>query len=318
MRKAMRKLALAVSLLPLFGAALGSTSAYAQASDQRVIQLQEQVRDLTGKLEELNFQMLQMQEQMRKVQEDNDFRFQELEKQKKADAGSNDTIKTAAADSAAAPSLSAPQRAEEQNAQTSSEQDVTEVQPAQTIAAGQGADSVATGSQTEDHVPSQAPRALGSIRFDASGNIIGESLNEEAPTEQIAALPQTDNPNELYQGAYQYILAGDYRAAEVAFRAHMERYPADPQTSDARYWLGEALFGQERYAEAATIFIDLQRDFPDSKRGPENMLKLGMAMAKLNDREVACATLARVAVRFPDAAPAVLKRAEDERQINHC
>lgn len=342
MKRAIKKLTVTLSLLALLGAASGGTAAYAQVNDQRVNQLQEQVRDLSGKLEEMNFQILQMQEQMRKIQEDNDFRFQELEKKKKADAGSESSTKTAAADTAAAPNesgkgarpaghaaasgstdtaIAANGNAEQEDAsdllpaQSAGE---TDLRPSQDVVAGNSAASVATGNQSSGNETTQAPRALGSIRFDSSGNVIGGSLNNDAPTEQIASLPQTDNPNELYQGAYQFILAGDYRAAEVAFRSHIDRYPADPMTSDARYWLGEALYGQERYAEAATIFIDMQRDFPDSKRGAENMLKLGMAMAKLNDREVACATLAKVGTRFPGAAPAVLKRADDERKLNHC
>lgn len=322
MKKAMKKLALTVSLLPLFGMAFGGTPAFAQANDQRVIQLQEQVRNLTGKLEEMNFQILQMQEQMRKIQEDNEFRFEELEKKKKADAGSDASINTAAADSAAVGSADEmsdkePRRMAAADAGNDNvAQDNTDFQPAQDTTADNSADSVATGQQTQITVASQAPRALGSIRFDASGNVIGGSLSEEPA--QPVSLPQTDNPNELYNAAYQYILAGDYRSAEAGFRAHIDRYPADPMTSDAHYWLGEALYGQERYAESATVFIDMQRDYPDSKRGAENMLKLGMAMAKLNDREVACATFAKVGSRFPSAAPAVLKRVDEERKLNHC
>ena len=322
MKKAIKKLALTVSLLPLFGMAFGGTTAFAQANDQRVIQLQEQVRNLTGKLEEMNFQILQMQEQMRKIQEDNEFRFEELEKKKKADAGSDASINTAAADSAAVGSADETGDKEPRHTTAADAgndnvaQDNTDLQPAQDATADNSADSVATGQQTQITVASQAPRALGSIRFDASGNVIGGSLTEEPA--QPVALPQTDNPNELYNAAYQYILAGDYRSAEVGFRAHIDRYPADPMTSDARYWLGEALYGQERYAESATVFIDMQRDYPDSKRGAENMLKLGMAMAKLNDREVACATFAKVGSRFPSAAPAILKRVDEERKLNHC
>lgn len=323
MKKAMKRLALAVSLLPLLAMATGGTTAFAQASDQRVIQLQEQVRDLTGKLEEMNFQILQMQEQMRKIQEDNEFRFEELEKKKKADAGSDQSTQTAAADSAAVSSDGA--SADKEPRQTASAsadndntaQDSSDFQPAQDANTDNSAASVATGQQTPVTVTSQAPRALGSIRFDSSGNVIGGSLSDE-PAQQTVSLPQTDNPNELYNAAYQFILAGDYRSAEVAFRAHIDRYPVDPMTSDARYWLGEALYGQDRFAESATVFIDNQRDFPDSKRGAENMLKLGMAMAKLNDREVACATLAKISSRFPSAAPAVLKRADEERKLNRC
>ena len=54
---------------------------YAQASDpiQRINQLEEDNRRLNGKLEELSFQVLQLQEQLRKTQEDNEFRFKDLE-----------------------------------------------------------------------------------------------------------------------------------------------------------------------------------------------------------------------------------------------
>lgn len=309
MKKAIRNLVIAASMLPLFGVA-GGTTAFAQVNEQhRVNQLQEQVRDLTGKLEELNFQMLQMQEQMRKTQEDNEYRFQELEKQKKADAGSRSSTKTAAADSAA---VSSPQN-------TVAVQTENDNQAQKNMAANDtDAASVAAGEQSPVIVETQAPRALGSIRFDASGNVIGGSMNAGEVPKKVVALPQTDNPNELYNAAYDYILAGDYPSAEVAFRAHIDRYPADPMTSDARYWLGESLYGQGRYAEAATVFIDMQRDFPDAKRGAESMLKLGMTMAKLNDRDVACATLAKVGTRYNKAAPAVLKRVAEERKLNRC
>ncbi len=46
----------------------------------RIQQLEETIRQLNGRVEEMSFQLLQMQEQMRKTQQDNEFRFQELEK----------------------------------------------------------------------------------------------------------------------------------------------------------------------------------------------------------------------------------------------
>lgn len=61
-----------------------------QNADQgtRILQLEEQIRQLTGRVEELGFQMLQMQEQMRQMQEDNEFRFQDLERAKSNDQSS--------------------------------------------------------------------------------------------------------------------------------------------------------------------------------------------------------------------------------------
>jgi TolA-binding protein len=101
MNKRLKRMVLAMTVLPFLATGVGHASSVedgfpsltpkaaimtndappvlmAQAGDPRVSQLEEQIRQLTGKIEELNFQILQMQEQMRKVQEDNEFRFQEL------------------------------------------------------------------------------------------------------------------------------------------------------------------------------------------------------------------------------------------------
>jgi tol-pal system protein YbgF len=313
MNGALKKLVLSIAILPLIvGQAL------AQAADPRVSQLEQQVRDLTGKIEELNFQILQMQEQMRKVQEDNEFRFQELEKSKRSDAGGRQDRAVA--------SSSREMKKSEASGDASS---VGSVSPS-SDAASAGADSTAIGSQGAPEQRGVAPRTLGTIRFDANGNVIGETMDEAATVgsgpapsvpaggNMIASLPDTDNPNELYKFAYQNILSGDYRAAETAFREHIKRYPADPMTADARFWLGESLYGQERFPEAATVFIDTQRDYPQSKRGAENLLKLGMTLAKMKDHEVACATFAEVPVRYPGASPAVLNRVTEERAKNGC
>ncbi|MGU3576864.1 tol-pal system protein YbgF [Brucellaceae bacterium C25G] len=288
----------------------------AQAADPRISQLQEQVRDLSGKLEELNFQILQMQEQMRKQQEDNEYRFEELEKKKQSDAGSSSGNKSAAASS-------------------SSQQDMAAASEDAASASGRSsrsdsADSAAIGSndnsQQGNGVP---PRQLGSIRMDANGNVIGETMDvqpEPVPDEASRygreqaeiVLPDTDNPNTLYEAAYQYILSGDYKAAETGFRAHIDRYPADPMTADARYWLGEALFGQKRWSEAASVFIDTQRDYPDSKRGAENMLKLGMTLQAMGNHEVACATFAQIPSRYPNSTPAILASIEKAKVASNC
>lgn len=87
------------SVLPVPPAAIGQARperaplVLAQAGDPvfRIGQLEEQVRTLNGRIEELGFQLLQMQEQMRQMQQDNEFRFQELENTpgKRSDAGSS-------------------------------------------------------------------------------------------------------------------------------------------------------------------------------------------------------------------------------------
>jgi tol-pal system protein YbgF len=72
-----------------------------QATDPRVFQLEEQMRQLNGRIEELNFMVLELQEMIRKMQKDNEFRFQELEGQKQGAAppapGGTDTASAPAA-----------------------------------------------------------------------------------------------------------------------------------------------------------------------------------------------------------------------------
>lgn len=314
-------------IVPQADVARGSSGQYApiqmaQASDPRVSQLEEQIRQLTGKIEELNFQILQMQEQMRKVQEDNEFRFEELEKNKRSDAGGKQDRTVAEA-----PSTSTTQEASQDASSTADAG--TSVAPAADPNAA-GADAVAVDPQIID--PNAAttgmpPQTLGTIRFDANGNVIGEtqvdpgsqsSLPTSSDGQVIAALPQTNDPKELYQEAYQLLLSGDYRASEAAFRSHIDRFPNDEASPDARFWLGESLYGQGRYQEAASVFLDAHRDFPESRKSAENLLKLGMTMAKMNDREVACATLASVPKRYPNASVATLDRVKHERASNKC
>lgn len=273
----------------------------AQASDPRVVGLEEQVRQLNGRIEEMNFQILQIQEQMRKMQEDVDFRLQEVE-QKRGDAGSAEPTRKAEATSPAASSQAAAE----------------ETKPAGQIAS---ADKTA---------PNEKP--LGTIVFDDKGNVKGGTidasategaaeLSEEAvetDNQKVAALPSGDNPGELYRDSYEYVLSGDYGTAEAGFRQHIERYPADPQTADARYWLGEALLGQQRYRDAAEVFVEANREFPDSRKSPDMLLKLGVSLSALNQREVACATFGKIGQRYPKASSSLKERVKQERALAGC
>ena len=82
----------------------------------------------------------------------------------------------------------------------------------------------------------------------------------EKPAEtQVAALPATDDPEELYRNSYEFILSGDYGTAEAGFRDHISRFPSDPKAADAHFWLGEALLGQKKYRDAAETFLASQQ-----------------------------------------------------------
>ena len=259
------------------------------------VQLEEQIRLLNGKVEELTFQILQMQEQVRKLQEDNEFRFQELEKSKQGNAGP----KVKPADDTAQAAPDAPK-------------DPADVRVVTTDNAGNGDDvaDVIDGTQGAG----APPQDLGAVKFDENGNPIGGA----AAPDKVAAIPPADNPAELYKTAYEHILSGEYPSAEAAFRSHIENFPADPQTADARYWLGESLIGQERYRDAAEVLLKAQKEYPKSKKAPDMLLKLGVSLSALDNRDVACATFAQVSKKYPKAAPAVMERVAAEQAKAGC
>jgi tol-pal system protein YbgF len=260
------------------------------------VQLEEQIRLLNGKVEELTFQILQMQEQVRKLQEDNEFRFQELEKSKQGNAAPN-----------AKPADDTAQAAPE------TPQDPDKVRVVTTESTGRG-DSVADvidGTQGAG----EPPQDLGTVKFDENGNPVGGTA---ASPDKVAAIPPADNPAELYKTAYEHILSGEYPSAEAAFRSHIDNFPADPQTADARYWLGESLIGQERYRDAAEVLLKAQKEFPKSKKAPDMLLKLGVSLSALDNKDVACATFAQVSKKYPKAAPAVVERVAAEQAKAGC
>lgn len=286
----------------------------AQAVDPRIVRLEEQIRDLNGLVEELNFQILQMQDQIRRMREDNEFRFQQLE-QGRSGVGTTGTEDNR--------TQAAPPAAESG--------DVTALPPAD-------------GSSAERAAP---PRDFGTIVFDADGNVrsaTGEIIPQTLPPTgdvqpstlpgvstpgvpapaagqddtTVAALPETGSPDELYRNSYEFILAGDYAMAEGGFRELIEQYPQSDMAPEAHFWLGEALLAQQRPREAAEVFLSASRDYPDSRRAPETLYKLGVSLVELDQRDVACATFAEVSRRYPNAPATLMDKVEQQQASASC
>ncbi len=241
----------------------------AQAGDAtyRIGQLEERLRLLNGRIEELSFQLLEMQERMRKMQEDNEFRFQELE------GGSGS--RTDAGDRA----VGTNQRAA-----------VTEP------------------------VDGQSGNTLGTITFDEDGEIITSGQQDGT---QTASLPPS-NSEELYKASYGYVLSGDYGLAETGFSNYIEQYPQSQRVSDAYFWLGEAQYAQGQYHDAARTLLTAHKQFPNAQKSPEMLLKLGMALAALDNRDTACATYREVLTRYPDTSDAVQAKVAVEQSRMKC
>lgn len=290
------------------------------AETARIGQLEEQIRSLNGRIEEMSFQLLQMQEQIRKFQEDNEFRFQDLESGK------------------ASPKKSGALQTPKSSDQASVTPGVTD---SQTMApAGDGTDMASPGVNQGGN-GAAAPTTLGQIVFDQNGNPVAATtdaepganatlpgveagaglpaddggLNGNPGSQQTAAL---DNPGDLYQSAYGHVLSGDYSTAEQEFGDYLAAFPQGDKAADASFWMGEAQYSQGKYSEAAKTFLNAHQAHGKSPKAPEMLLKLGMSLGALDNKETACATLREVNKRYPKASPAVKAKVTSEQSRFGC
>jgi tol-pal system protein YbgF len=277
----------------------------------RIQQMEDQMRQLNGRIEEMSYQLLQMQETIRKQQEDNEFRFQQLEKTGGGASGGGGAAKPPVKKSEAdiAPPASG------------GGDDIAKV-----IQAPQGAETAPSTDVPANEGLGQPPQELGSMDFDQNGKPVGNSVNKNA-TIGSAPLPNATSSQQTaslgseadqYKAAYGHVLSGDYGTAEQEFTQYISRYPNSARAADANFWLGEALYSQGKFNESAKTFLNAHQKYSTSEKAPEMLLKLGMSLAALDNTDTACATLREVSKRYPKASRAVINKVATEQKRLAC
>ena len=104
---------------------------------------------------------------------------------------------------------------------------------------------------------------------------------------------------EQYNHAFGLMKQADYPAAEAAFKDFVEAHPNDPMAGNAQYWLGETYYARGKYMEAASAFAEGYKRYPKSAKAPDELLKLGMSLARANQKQNACVALAQLDQEFP-------------------
>jgi tol-pal system protein YbgF len=126
------------------------------------------------------------------------------------------------------------------------------------------------------------------------------------------------SPDDLYQAGYNHMLTGDYALAEQVFADYMASNPeggGPPMRCSG--------WAKRNIRKAVTrirrkTFLDVHKQYPQADKGPDSLLKLGMSLAKLDNRETACATLREVLIRYPGASAAVRAKVSEEQQLASC
>ena len=150
------------------------------------------------------------------------------------------------------------------------------------------------------------------------------SAAQEVATAPPAFMPppstaaDAENPKQLYETAYGYLMQRDYGAAQSAFEQFLNRYPKDSLAGNAQYWLGEAHFVRGEFKAAAGAFLKGYQDYAGNARAADSLLKLAMSLDRLGQKDAACTSFSELTTRFPDAPDNVKSRADSERQRIGC
>jgi tol-pal system protein YbgF len=140
-----------------------------------------------------------------------------------------------------------------------------------------------------------------------------------SPIENVALAPDAlgESPESLYERSNESLLRRQFGEAEAGFSNFLQKYPDHGLAGSAQYWLGETFYAQGDFKRAAANFLQGYKKYPKSRRAPDSLLKLGISLNRLGQGEQACAAYAAVSAEYPKAVDA-RKRAQAESKRAGC
>lgn len=270
----------------------------------RIQDLEEQVRQLTGRVEGLEFQV----QQLLKVNEDNEFRFQQLEGTAPMGKPQAAVPTDGVTPSDALPQDQTPALADTPIDQLPATPDQTAVLP--DLPPG---DAPMDGSlgESADPLLMGGTDQLGTLPEDA---VLNQPLDLSLPGEAIS----NGDAKAQYEAALDAMNRGDYGFAADQFAQFLRYFHDDAMAPDAVNYLGESLIQQRQYQDASDVLAQGYIDYKASKRAPDIMLRLGVALTGLGQLDVACENFTTLRQRYPNVTPAFKQRTDQEAQKAQC
>ena len=153
-------------------------------------------------------------------------------------------------------------------------------------------------------------QSIGSV--DSAQTVIAEE-----PEVRDSLLP--DKPAEdQYEFAVSFMKIGDYETAEFALKEFIEKNKDHDLAGSAQYWYGETFRIRQLYSDAATAYLDGYQNYPKSKKAPDNLLKLGITMVQLGEKDQGCKMISGIKKEYPKANKSVLQKAQYEQKKFKC
>lgn len=316
----------------------------------RLERLENQIRQLTGAIEQLQHRNQQLEQQVRRNQEDVEYRFQEAGQQGSPRRSQSPAPPSAQPPApAAAPVAPPPARRSDvfdpsQNPgapgapQTLGSVYSRSSGPPPPIMAEEtpGADPVGRDPGAPLDLGTLADRAIQDPALDAPAGrpqhagagpdreprVVPGPLPAPPPRYAAAASMPAQHqrtaaatPRDELALAQGYIQRREYAQAEESLRAFLKSNPSGGLAPDAHYWLGESLFQRRQFRDAAESFLTVSTRYEKSTRAPDALLRLGQSLAAMGEREAACATLNEVGRKYPRASNARQSAEREQKRV---
>ena len=245
----------------------------------KLSEIENQFQQLTNKFEEINFKLDKLSNRLSKVQADNQVRFQDLEKSLSSDESFKKITKN-------------------------KNNNESEVLPGSSQPQDLGSISY---KDTNTNETSQQTQSI-----DTTASIVTETFQAE---EKI--LPN-ESPEKQYQFATSFLKVGDYSTAERAFREFVNINPTHDLAGNAQYWYAETFRIRQLYTDAASAYLEGYQKYPKGEKAPINLLKLGVSMVQIGEKDQGCKMINGVEKQYPDANQSVIQKAKYESQKFEC
>ena len=144
-----------------------------------------------------------------------------------------------------------------------------------------------------------------------------QTVITEEPEKRESLLPDKP-PQEQYEFAVSFMKIGDYETAEFALKEFIQKNKDHDLAGNAQYWYGETFRIRQLYSDAATAYLDGYQNYPKSKKAPDNLLKLGITMVQLGEKDQGCKMISGVKKEYPKASKSVLQKAQYEQKKFKC
>ena len=244
----------------------------------KLSEIENQFQQLTNKFEEINFKIDKLSNRMSKVQADNQLRFQNLE----SSTVTNDTKKV---------TKKLDKSQDETLPGSSQPQDLGSI-------------------SYKDTTTNETSQQLQSI--DTTATVVTETFQAE---EKI--LPN-ESPNKQYKFATSFLKVGDYSTAERAFKEFVITNPNHDLAGNAQYWYAETFRIRQLYTDAATAYLEGYQKYPKGEKAPINLLKLGVSMVQIGEKDQGCKMINGIEKQYPKANQSVIQKAKYESQKFEC